>query len=176
MTREYPNHRRRINAHHRFITRGADEVLQSRVDFFSTLSAQRLSMAIQTLNGVRRPLSLARDTASDSKTGREGQAVSTTVRLEGKPTAVCSGQCRDEGEATMIGSECGARIVPLWGMRGRSLLRGQLSGPKQQEPPSRPGVSLSRALSAAPRGSQALGYPPTKLREGRWCHERCSLP
>ena len=49
VTREYPNHRRRINAHHRFITRGADEVLRSRVDFFSTLSAQRLSVAIQTL-------------------------------------------------------------------------------------------------------------------------------
>ena len=49
VTREYPNHRRRINAHHRSITRGADEVLRSRVDFFSTLSAQRLSVAIQTL-------------------------------------------------------------------------------------------------------------------------------
>ena len=49
VTREYPNHRRRINAHHRSITRGADEVLQSRVDFSSTLSAQRLSVAIQTL-------------------------------------------------------------------------------------------------------------------------------
>ena len=52
VTREYPNHRRRINAHHRSITRGADEVLRSRVDFFSTLSAQRLSVAIQTLKDI----------------------------------------------------------------------------------------------------------------------------
>ena len=54
VTREYPNHRRRINAQHRSITRGADEVLQSRVDFFSTLSAQRLSVAIQTLKHICR--------------------------------------------------------------------------------------------------------------------------
>ena len=67
VTREYPNHRRRINAHHRSITRGADEVLQSRVDFFSTLSAQRLSVAIQTLSARGLAVAIARRLSSGSK-------------------------------------------------------------------------------------------------------------